>query len=56
MRQIKNYVDTLVSIVTSLLLKGTVRLAATVNGALATAYANGQNIDGFVLVTGNRIF
>jgi hypothetical protein len=52
----KNYVDTLVSSVTSLFTsKGTVRLATTVNGALATAYANGQTIDGFVLVTGNRI-
>jgi hypothetical protein len=52
----KNYVDTLVSNVTSLFTsKGTVRLATTVNGALATAYANGQTIDGFVLVTGNRI-
>jgi hypothetical protein len=52
----KGYVDTLIANVSSLFTsKGTVRLATTVNGALATAYANGQTIDGFVLVTGNRI-
>lgn len=52
----RNYVDTAISSVTSLFTsKGTVRVATTVNGALATAYANGQTIDGFVLATGDRI-
>lgn len=32
-----------------------VRLATTANGTLATAFANGQTIDGSVLVTGNVI-
>lgn len=35
--------------------KQPVRVATTTNGALATAYANGQTIDGVALVTGNRI-
>ena len=52
----RNYVDTAISSVTSLFTsKGTVRLATTVNGALTTAYANGQTVDGFVLATGDRI-
>lgn len=36
-------------------LKDTVRVATTGNGALATAYAAGQTVDGVVLATGNRI-
>jgi hypothetical protein len=52
----KGYVDTQITSVTSLFTsKGTVRLATTANGALATAYANGQTVDGFVLATGERI-
>lgn len=32
-----------------------VRVSTTANGTLATAFANGQTIDGVVLATGNRI-
>jgi hypothetical protein len=35
--------------------KDSVRAATTVNGALATAYENGDTIDGVVLATGDRI-
>lgn len=35
--------------------KDSVRAATTTNGALSTAYANGQVIDGVTLATGNRI-
>ena len=35
--------------------KDAARAATTANGALATAYANGQSIDGVALVTGDRI-
>lgn len=35
--------------------KAAVRAATTTNGTLATAYANGQSIDGVSLVTGDRI-
>jgi len=35
--------------------KDEVVVATTTNGALATAYANGQTIDGYTLVTGDRI-
>ena len=35
--------------------KNSVRAATTTNGALATAYENGDTIDGVVLATGNRI-
>src|SRR5688500_804482 len=31
------------------------RVATTTNGTLATAFANGQTIDGVTLVTGDRI-
>ena len=52
----RNYVDTAITGVTSLFTsKGTVRVATTANGALSTAYANGQTVDGFVLATGDRI-
>ena len=52
----KSYVDTAITTVTNLFTsKGTVKLATTTNGTLSTAYANGQTIDGIVLVTGDRI-
>lgn len=52
----KNYVDTAITGVTGLFTsKGTVRVATTANGVLASAFANGQTIDGVTLVTGNRI-
>lgn len=52
----RNYVDTAISNVTALFTsKGTVRVATTANGALTTAYANGQTLDGIALVTGDRI-
>lgn len=35
--------------------KQNVRVCATSNGVLATAYANGQTVDGIVLATGDRI-
>jgi hypothetical protein len=35
--------------------KQAVRVATTANGALATAYANAQTVDGVALVTGDRI-
>lgn len=35
--------------------KDNVRAATTANGALATAFANGQSIDGVTLATGDRI-
>src|SRR5689334_20216224 len=35
--------------------KQPVRVATTTNGTLATAYANGQTIDGVTLTTGDRI-
>lgn len=48
----KNYVDTLVN---GLDWKASVRAATTANGTLATAFANGQVIDGVTLATGDRI-
>jgi len=52
----RDYVDTSISNLTTLFTsKGTVRVATTINGALATAYANGQTVDGVTLVTGDRI-
>lgn len=52
----KNYVDTAITSVTGLFTsKGTVRVATTVNGVLASAFANGQTIDGVVLATNDRI-
>jgi len=48
----KNYVD---NAITGLAWKDSVRVATTANGALATAYANGQTVDGVALVTGDRI-
>jgi hypothetical protein len=52
----KNYVD--VALATALAgtsYKDPVRVATTVNGTLATAYENGDTVDGVVLATGNRI-
>lgn len=48
----KQYVD---NVARGLMWKAPVRVATTTNGALATAYANGQSIDGVVLTTGDRI-
>lgn len=48
----KNYVDGLIN---GLDWKQAVRAGTTANGTLATAYANGQVIDGVTLVTGDRI-
>lgn len=48
----KNYVDTAV---TGLSWKQAVRVSTTANGTLATAFANGQVVDGVTLVTGDRI-
>ena len=49
---VKNYVDNMVA---GLTWKASVRCATTANGALATAFANGQVVDGVTLVTGDRI-
>lgn len=49
---IKNYVDNKVA---GLSWKASVRVATTTNGTLATAYENGDTIDGVVLATGDRI-
>lgn len=48
----KQYVDNYVQ---GLAFKDEVMAATTANGALATAFANGQSIDGYTLVTGDRI-
>ena len=48
----KQYVDNLIL---GLRWKDPVRVATTANGALATAYENGDTIDGVVLATGDRI-
>jgi len=48
----KTYVDTAV---TGLSWKSAVRVATTANGTLASAFANGQTVDGVTLVTGDRI-
>lgn len=48
----KAYVD---SMVNGLDWKNSCRVATTTNGTLATAFANGQTVDGIVLVTGDRI-
>lgn len=48
----KNYVDALVA---GLAWKEEVRVATTANAALATAYENGDTVDGVSLVTGDRI-
>jgi len=52
----KNYVDTEIGNLNSLFdSKGSVRVATTANGTLASAFANGQTVDGVVLATGGRI-
>lgn len=52
----KTYVDTSVaSAVAGVDWKRPVRVATTANGTLATAFANGQSVDGVSLVTGDRI-
>jgi hypothetical protein len=48
----KSYADALAA---GLSWKQAVRAATTANGTLATAFANGQTIDGVVLATGDRI-
>ncbi|MFI6495890.1 hypothetical protein [Nonomuraea typhae] len=48
----KQYADALVR---GLSWKLAVRAATTANGTLATAYANGQTLDGVVLATGDRV-
>lgn len=48
----KGYIDNLVA---GLSFKEEVRVATTTNGTLATAFANGQTVDGVTLATGNRI-
>lgn len=48
----KAYVDNLLN---GLRWKQPVRVATTTNGTLATAFANGQTVDGQTLVTGDRI-
>lgn len=48
----KQYVD---SIAQGLQVKGSVRAATTANGDLATAFANGQTIDGVAVATGDRL-
>jgi hypothetical protein len=48
----KSYVD---SVAQGLDTKASVVVATTTNGTLATAFANGQTVDGVTLATGNRI-
>jgi hypothetical protein len=48
----KGYVDGLIQGIKA---KSSVRVATTANGALATAYENGDTIDGVTLATGDRI-
>lgn len=51
-RAAKSYVDNLL---TGLSWKQSVRAATTTNGTLATAFANGQTVDGVALATGDRV-
>lgn len=48
----KQYID---NKILGLVWKASVRVATTTNGTLATAYANGQTIDGTTLATNDRI-
>ena len=48
----KSYVD---SVAQGLSAKDAVRVATTANGTLASAFANGQTVDGITLATGDRI-
>ena len=52
MRLTKNYVDAQLQ---GLDVKNSVRVATTANGTLATAFANGQTVDGITLATNDRI-
>lgn len=49
---VKGYVDNLIA---GLDWKDSVRVATTTNGTLASAFANGQTVDGVVLATNDRI-
>jgi len=50
------YVDAAIASLNALFdSKPSVRVATTVNGTLATAFANGQTVDGITLATGDRI-
>lgn len=51
-KSVKTYVDALVQ---GLSPKTSVRVATTANGTLATAFENGDTIDGVTLATGDRI-
>lgn len=51
-KAVKSYVD---NALTGLFWKPAVRVATTTNGTLATAFANGQTVDGVTLATGDRI-
>ena len=52
----KNYVDTAISGLNSLFdTKGSVKVATSTAGTLATSFANGQTADGIVLATNDRI-
>jgi len=48
----KAYVD---AVKTGLDVKGSVRVATTATGTLASSFANGQSVDGVTLATGDRI-
>lgn len=52
----KNYVDTAIAGLNSLFdAKGSVKVATSTAGTLATSFANGQTVDGIVLATNDRI-
>ena len=52
----KNYVDTAISGLNSLFdAKGSVKVATSTAGTLATSFTNGQTVDGIVLATNDRI-
>lgn len=52
----KGYVDTAIANLNSIFdSKGSVRAATTANGTLATAFENGDSVDGVTLATGDRI-
>ena len=52
----KGYVDTQIASITNLFnAKGSVRVATSSVGTLATSFANGQTVDGIVLATNDRI-
>jgi hypothetical protein len=51
-KAVKTYVDNLAA---GLKWKAPVKVATTTNATFSAAYANGQTVDGYVLVTGDRI-